>query len=85
MNLQEMLTTENPDTITDEQLKKVAYGLVYGEFGVELQARQHLLQARLLEIEAVEKCEGTSPKPIILPNVWDAYHDDSDDDEYEWS
>lgn len=55
MNLQEMLTTKNPDSITDEQLKAVNYGLTYGEFSLELQPQQRVLQARLRKIEEAEK------------------------------
>jgi hypothetical protein len=55
MNLQEMLTTNDPNAITDEQLKSVSYGLTYGEFSLELHQRQQMLQARLREIEAAEK------------------------------
>ena len=83
MNLQEMLTTENPDSITDEQLKKVSYGLVHGEFDLELQPRQLMLKTRLLEIEAAEKAALRAR--VQLPDAGYAYYDDSDDDEYEWS
>lgn len=81
MNLQEMLTTENPDSITDEQLKAASYDLTYGEFDLELQPRQRELQARLRKIEQAEKPAPTRQR---MPD-WDAYRDDSDDDEYEWS
>ena len=47
MYLQEMLTTENPENITDEELKEVAYGLIYGDFSPELLPRQRMLKARL--------------------------------------
>lgn len=79
MYLQEMLTTETPENITDEQLKKVAYGLVYGEFDLELQPRQRMLKSRLAKIEAAEK--AILPPVSALPQV----EDDPYCDEYAWS
>ena len=63
---------------TDEELKEVAYGLIYGDFSPELLPRQRMLKARLRKIEAAK--EAAMPRPSLPPIEEDPYCE-----EYAWS
>lgn len=79
MYLSEMLTTENPENITDKELREASYGLTYGEFDLELLPRQQMLQKRLEEIQAAKK--AALPQKSQLPPI----ESDPYCDEYAWS
>ncbi len=65
MKLQEMLTTKNPESITDGDIKAAAYGIVYGEFAPGLAARQRELRGRLRELEAGDAAKTAERKASL--------------------
>lgn len=81
MTIEQILNTKCE--VTDEELKAVAYGLEFGQFGPVVRARQIELLNRLRKLEDAEKAAMRERVSSKLDNS--VYFTDDECDEHAWS